>query len=159
MRGKEFDALVDAVVEGTYAAERLDEATLELVVREARRRQKVRVVADRPRKRLRIIGPGDFRGQAVFIEPGIANEDVLAAACAALQLRRVGRHLADYFVVPDVKKLPQRSAWAIGLRGAYAINVEYLCSGGTLGNALAHQARGNVRRQIYFTNAFADAMV
>ena len=83
LRGKEFDALVDAVVEGTYAAERLDDATLELVVREARRRQKGRVVGDRPRKRLRIIGPGDFRGQAVFIEPGIANEDVLAAACAA----------------------------------------------------------------------------
>ena len=59
--------------------------------------------------------------------------------------------------MPDVAKLPQRSAWAIGLQGAYVINVEYLCSGGTLGNALAHQARGNVRRQIYFTNAFADA--
>ena len=156
LRGKEFDALVDAVVEGTYAAERLDVATLELVVREARRRQKARVTGDRPRKRPRVIWPGDLRAQAVFMEPGLAHEDVLADACAALQLRRVDRHLASYFVGPDVAKLPQRSAWAIGLQGAYAINnVEYLCSGGALlGNALAHQARGNVRRQIYFTNAF-----
>ena len=80
MRGKEFDALVDAVVEGTYAAERLDEATLELVVREARRRQKARVTGDRPRKRPRVIGPGDLRAQAVFMEPGLAHEDVLADA-------------------------------------------------------------------------------
>ena len=81
--------------EGTFAPERLDEeGMLELVVREAarRRKKKARLAGDRPRKKARTTttGPGPLQpATAVFFEHGVATDDIVAAVCAALQLRRV----------------------------------------------------------------------
>ena len=151
LREKEFDRLVDAVLNGSVQGERLPTDMLELVVREIRRRSRT---ATGPRVRKLREKPAALRGAAFFFEPGVVDDDVRRAMCAHWRSAPVERHAATYFVVPDPTALPQRSAWACGLLGSWACDVEYVASGGSCGIAIGHRRFGGSRRFVYLSAGF-----
>ena len=151
LREKEFDRLVDAVLDGSVQGERLPTEMLELVVREIQRRTRTRTG---PRIRKAPEKPASLHRAAFLFEPGVVDDEVRRAMCAHWRSAPVERHAATYFVVPDPTALPQRSAWACGLLGSWACDADYVVSGGSSGIAIGHRCFGTSRRFVYMSAGF-----
>ncbi len=160
--GKRFDALVDSVMTGEVDASSLPTEVLRVVVlEEQRRRAKQRKLSSEPAPH---VGPRRLAGAKVFVEPAVmapgspADEAVISAALLANRaLRTMDRNDADFFIVSDPTKVlqnHQRTSWACGLRGGYAANVQFLCSGGGQGVCLGFRQFGATRKYIYMSAGF-----
>ena len=124
---------------------------LDFVVREIRRRART---GTGPRVRKLREKPATLLGAAFCFEPGVVADDVRHAMCAHWRPAPVARHAATSFIVPGPTALPQCSAWACGLLGSWACDVEYVASGGSCSIAIGHRPFGRSRQFVYLSAGF-----
>jgi len=143
---KQFDRLVEAVMDGGVPAESLSEDLLRVVLAEAQRRQKTQRQSLKRRRRDKSGLDFESFRQRMFIEPSVASfvgPEAVAAAVALHNYTVVPRGEALCFVMkdPTAVKKHQRTAWACGLSGGIACDVAYFFSAGSEGIAIKHTSR------------------
>ncbi len=157
-RGKEFDRLVDNVLSGSVDPATLSRDVLELVVREAQRRQARRGKLKRKTfKKSKALAPSHCN---VFVERDVQSamgDFVLQQATTTLPCTLADRQTAKIFVMSDPLQLSQRTSWAVGLCGGLACDSAYLCSNGAQGIAVQYRAFGRSRRTVHLSDGFKDA--
>ena len=154
---KQFDKLVDSVLNGAFDSKDLPTEWLELVVLEAQRRREQRIRSFKRPTALRRTVALKPRNLRVFVDPAVISKiggDLIARTCRLQSCRLAARERANLFVVPGPVKLGQRTTWACGLSGGLACEAEYFMSDGQQGLAVAHGDYGASKRMIHTTAAF-----
>ena len=98
-------------------------------------------------------------GAKVVIEATVAfrREGLISEALDATRAERtIHRREAQFFIIPKPEKLLdlQRTSWACGLRGGYAADMAFFCSGGRKGVCMGHRRFGSTRKCIYMSAGF-----
>ena len=162
---KRFDRLVDAVLNGSQAPEKLSLEMLDIVVREVRRRKHESDAQGRKRQRqvdIAALKSPTFDNAKYFIDPDIMRMpdiDRLVGELRVAYPRSVhaqDRWEGDMLIAKDPVHLGMFNSWAVGLRGIAVVDLRYACTNGTSGICISYNKYASRRRVLHQTPAFVD---